>query len=77
MLFGCLISEFHQDAETVAAGIQEVSGGKIRTGVYHADIGDAAKETLHKKWRKGEVKVVCATIGTDVSIVVASTDSLR
>ncbi|CAG8521528.1 9572_t:CDS:2 [Acaulospora colombiana] len=54
-----------KDAETVAAGLQDVSKGKIRTGVYHADIGDAEKERLHKKWRKGEVKVVCATIGID------------
>lgn len=41
----------------------ETSGGKIRTGVYHSDVGDQAKEGLHKRWRKGDVKVVCATIG--------------
>ncbi|PVG04636.1 ATP-dependent DNA helicase [Serendipita vermifera] len=57
-----------KDAETVATGLQEVSSGKIRTGVYHADIGDAEKERLHKRWRKGEVKVVCATIAFGLGI---------
>jgi len=52
-----------KDAETVAAGVKEASRGKIRTGVYHADVGDGEKERLHKRWRKGEVQVVCATIG--------------
>jgi ATP-dependent DNA helicase Q1 len=52
-----------KDAETVAAGVQEASDGKIRTGVYHADVGDGEKEGLHKRWRKGKVQVVCATIG--------------
>ena len=39
------------------------SGGKIRTGVYHADVNDGEKERLHRLWREGKVKVVCATIG--------------
>lgn len=39
------------------------SKGAIKTGVYHADVGDARKEALHKQWREGQVKVVCATIG--------------
>ena len=52
-----------QDAETVAAGLTESSNGKIRTGVYHAEVADGKKEELHQRWRKGEVKVVCATIG--------------
>lgn len=57
-----------KDAETVATGIQQVSGDQIRTGVYHADIGDGEKERLHKKWRSGEVKVVCATIAFGLGI---------
>jgi ATP-dependent DNA helicase Q1 len=52
-----------KDAETVAAGVQKASNGKIRTGVYHADVSDGEKTRLHKRWRKGEVQVVCATIG--------------
>lgn len=40
-----------------------MSAGAIKTGVYHADVQDADKEALHKQWREGKVKVVCATIG--------------
>ena len=47
----------------MAAGIAEISGGKIKTGIYHADVGDKNKENLHKRWRQGEIQVVCATIG--------------
>lgn len=57
-----------KDAETVAAGLVETSNGKIKTGVYHADIPDARKEELHRRWRKGEVKVVCATIAFGLGI---------
>jgi superfamily II DNA helicase RecQ len=35
--------------------------------VYHADVNDAQKERLHVKWRSGEIRVVCATIGTGVT----------
>lgn len=55
-----------QDAETVATTLQEESKGRIRTGVYHADIPDAQKEGLHRQWRAGSVQVVCATIGKHV-----------
>jgi ATP-dependent DNA helicase Q1 len=47
----------------VAEGLQERSRGKIKTGIYHADIEAGKKHTLHEKWRQGSVKVVCATIG--------------
>ncbi|KLO09213.1 ATP-dependent DNA helicase [Schizopora paradoxa] len=57
-----------KDTETVAQGLSKASGGKIRTGVYHADVGDGAKESLHKRWRNGEVKVVCATIAFGLGI---------
>lgn len=40
-----------------------LSGGKIKTGVYHADRHDREKEGLHVAWREGTIKVVCATIG--------------
>ncbi|CCO30655.1 bloom syndrome protein [Rhizoctonia solani AG-1 IB] len=52
-----------KDTETVAEGLSSCSKGTIRTGVYHADIGDYEKESLHIRWRNGEVQVVCATIG--------------
>ena len=52
-----------QDTEQVAQKLKEVSNGKIKTGVYHAKIADSEKENLHKAWRCGAIKVVCATIG--------------
>lgn len=54
---------FLQDSESVAEGLMTASEGKIRTGVYHADVNDGEKERLHHLWREGKVKVVCATIG--------------
>ena len=47
----------------MAEGLQERSRGKIKTGIYHADIEAVKKQMLHEKWREGSVKVVCATIG--------------
>jgi len=53
-----------QETKDVAEKIHNVSGGKITTGVYHADVPDEEKERLHERWRQGKIKVVCATIGT-------------
>jgi ATP-dependent DNA helicase Q1 len=52
----------------VAQGVMEVSQGKIKTGVYHADKRDSEKQKLHIKWRNGEVQVVCATIAFGLGI---------
>ncbi|KAL5514242.1 hypothetical protein ACEPAG_2330 [Sanghuangporus baumii] len=57
-----------KDTETVAQGLAEESGGKIRTGVYHADVHDRTKSELHERWRRGDVKVVCATIAFGLGI---------
>ncbi|KAG8216338.1 ATP-dependent DNA helicase [Butyriboletus roseoflavus] len=57
-----------KDAETVATSLQEQSKGRIRTGVYHADVPDAQKEGLHRQWRDGSVQVVCATIAFGLGI---------
>ncbi|EJD05581.1 ATP-dependent DNA helicase [Fomitiporia mediterranea MF3/22] len=57
-----------KDTEAVAEGLSKESGGKIRTGVYHADIHDRDKANLHERWRRGEVKVVCATIAFGLGI---------
>ncbi|CEL62698.1 hypothetical protein RSOLAG1IB_05054 [Rhizoctonia solani AG-1 IB] len=57
-----------KDTETVAEGLSSCSKGTIRTGVYHADIGDYEKESLHIRWRNGEVQVVCATIAFGLGI---------
>ncbi|KAL6299341.1 P-loop containing nucleoside triphosphate hydrolase protein [Sparassis latifolia] len=52
-----------KDAEDVAQKLKEESGQEIKTEVYHSDITRDAKEAIHKKWREGQVKVVCATLG--------------
>ncbi|KAI9567984.1 P-loop containing nucleoside triphosphate hydrolase protein [Boletus coccyginus] len=57
-----------KDAETVATSLQEESKGRIRTGVYHANVPDAQKEGLHRQWREGSVQVVCATIAFGLGI---------
>ncbi|THH20313.1 hypothetical protein EW146_g1014 [Bondarzewia mesenterica] len=57
-----------QDTEEVAAEVGNRSGGKIKTGVYHADVSDAKKERLHDNWRNGTVQVVCATIAFGLGI---------
>jgi hypothetical protein len=57
------ITLYPKDSETVAKELQTMSMGKIRAGVYHADMPDAHKENLHIEWRRGNIKVVCATIG--------------
>ncbi|KAI5121119.1 hypothetical protein M0805_002791 [Coniferiporia weirii] len=57
-----------KDTETVAQGLSDESGGEIRTGVYHADVHDREKEGLHRRWRNGDVKVVCATIAFGLGI---------
>ncbi|KAJ7706323.1 P-loop containing nucleoside triphosphate hydrolase protein [Mycena rosella] len=57
-----------KDAERVAEGLFEKSGGKIKTGVYHAERKDNDKETLHRQWRKGTIQVVCATIAFGLGI---------
>ncbi|KAG1734011.1 P-loop containing nucleoside triphosphate hydrolase protein [Suillus lakei] len=68
-----------KDAESVAESIQAVSNGRIKTGVYHANVEDGQKEKLHMQWREGKVQVVCATIGIDkgnVRFVLHHTKSL-
>ncbi|PCH44665.1 ATP-dependent DNA helicase, partial [Wolfiporia cocos MD-104 SS10] len=57
-----------KDAETVAQDLEVTSDHRIKTGVYHADIGDSRKEALHKQWRRGAVKVICATIAFGLGI---------
>jgi ATP-dependent DNA helicase Q1 len=44
-----------------------MSEGRIKTGVYHAEIKASDKEKLHERWRLGEVKVMCATIGVSIN----------
>ncbi|TFK18951.1 ATP-dependent DNA helicase [Coprinopsis marcescibilis] len=57
-----------KDTESCAMAVAEHSGNKILTGVYHADVPDAAKLRLHEDWRAGKIKVVCATIAFGLGI---------
>ncbi|KXN84458.1 Mediator of RNA polymerase II transcription subunit 34 [Leucoagaricus sp. SymC.cos] len=57
-----------KNTETVAQELQELSGGKIRTGVYHSDRQENEKSELHAAWRAGKIKVVCATIAFGLGI---------
>ncbi|THU83243.1 ATP-dependent DNA helicase, partial [Dendrothele bispora CBS 962.96] len=56
------------DTEKLAQALEKLSNRKIKTGVYHADKSDKEKEDLHRKWRDGHVKVVCATIAFGLGI---------
>ncbi|KDR76542.1 hypothetical protein GALMADRAFT_120706 [Galerina marginata CBS 339.88] len=57
-----------KDTDTVAEKLREISNGRIKTGVYNARISDAEKSRLHLQWRKGTIKVVCATIAFGLGI---------
>jgi ATP-dependent DNA helicase Q1 len=58
-----------QHTETIARGLEEVSLGKIKIGVYHADVPDQIKGRLHQHWREGKINVVCATIGMGIHFI--------
>lgn len=57
-----------KDSSDVALGLEELSKGRIRTGVYNADVGDAEKEQIHREWREGRIHCVCATIAFGLGI---------
>lgn len=57
-----------KDTHTVATALEQLSNGRIRTGVYHADIDESEKHRVHTDWRSGRVSVVCATIAFGMGI---------
>lgn len=57
-----------KDTHTVADALRRLSDGRIRTGVYHADVDEADKQRVHADWRTGRVTVVCATIAFGLGI---------
>ncbi|EPQ27856.1 uncharacterized protein PFL1_04600 [Pseudozyma flocculosa PF-1] len=57
-----------KDTATMASALYELSGGRIGTAVYHADLDDAEKHQVHVDWRQGTVQVVCATIAFGMGI---------
>ncbi|KAF8880470.1 P-loop containing nucleoside triphosphate hydrolase protein [Gymnopilus junonius] len=57
-----------KDSETVAEKLREISNGRIKTGVYNASVAESEKMKLHVAWRRGTIKVVCATIAFGLGI---------
>ncbi|KAK2459937.1 hypothetical protein APHAL10511_008066 [Amanita phalloides] len=57
-----------KDSEIVSQELMKITNGQIKTGVYHAGRPDREKEHLHSEWRKGNIKVVCATIAFGLGI---------
>ncbi|KAI8807373.1 P-loop containing nucleoside triphosphate hydrolase protein [Cladochytrium replicatum] len=57
-----------KDSATVADGIAKESKGKIKVGVYHADLDGKTRERVHRDWRRGAIHVVCATIAFGLGI---------
>lgn len=56
------------DTQKMADALNELSRGRIRASVYHADLEDAQKTRIHLKWRQGSIDVVVATIAFGMGI---------
>jgi ATP-dependent DNA helicase Q1 len=56
------------DTQKMADALNEISKGKIRASVYHADLADDQKTRIHKRWREGGLDVVVATIAFGMGI---------
>ncbi|UZJ51215.1 hypothetical protein CBS101457_000535 [Exobasidium rhododendri] len=56
------------DTHKMADALNEVSKGKIRASVYHADLEDGHKTQIHHQWRQGKIEVVVATIAFGMGI---------
>jgi ATP-dependent DNA helicase Q1 len=37
---------------------QKLTSNAVQTGVYHADVADAAKERIHRDWKRGKLQSV-------------------
>lgn len=57
-----------KETYTTAEELERLSRGAIRTGVYNADVDDETKALVHRRWRTGEIHVVCATIAFGMGI---------
>ena len=57
-----------KDTRSVADALEQLSDGRIRTGVYHSDLDEQEKHAVHSRWRTGEILVVCATIAFGMGI---------
>lgn len=56
------------DTQRMADALNEISRGKIRASVYHADLTDELKTSIHHRWRQGSLDVVVATIAFGMGI---------
>lgn len=56
------------DTQRMADALHELSAGRIRAAVYHAELEDAEKTSIHHRWRQGKIHVVCATIAFGMGI---------
>lgn len=57
-----------KDTHTLAQALALQSHGRIRTGVYHSDLDESEKQSVHRQWRSGDISVVCATIAFGMGI---------
>lgn len=57
-----------KETHVMAEALSELSKGKIRAAVYHADLEDQQKTNVHCKWRQGSIEVVVATIAFGMGI---------
>ncbi|KIY65210.1 ATP-dependent DNA helicase [Cylindrobasidium torrendii FP15055 ss-10] len=62
---GVIYCTSKKQAEEVATSLQEAG---IKTGFYHAEKEEHEKESLHGQWRRGEIKVICATTAFGMGI---------
>lgn len=65
---GIVYALSRSDTQKMADALNEISQGRIRAGVYHADLEDAEKKRIHHHWRDGRIKVVVATIAFGMGI---------
>ncbi|KAH8555970.1 P-loop containing nucleoside triphosphate hydrolase protein [Umbelopsis sp. PMI_123] len=57
-----------KDTHAVCEGILKESNGRIKCGMYHADLYDDDKERIHTLWRKNQLHVIVATIAFGLGI---------
>ncbi|ORZ00626.1 P-loop containing nucleoside triphosphate hydrolase protein [Syncephalastrum racemosum] len=57
-----------KETHAVAGGLYKESKGRIRCGVYHADLEHDDKEEIHRQWRDNQIQVIVATIAFGMGI---------
>lgn len=56
------------DTQRMADALGELSEGQIQAAVYHAELDDEEKTSIHHRWRQGTIQVVVATIAFGMGI---------